>query len=102
MGDSTPVYRNSQVIFEKATRELIVAAYDSGVLVIHRWTASISLDDVRTYVAPFGRNAMLDVERGFFFHESNFVISHQGAKLTLSAAEGTAIVKFFSKHYGLE
>jgi len=32
MSDSTPVYRNSQVIFQKATSELIVAAYDNGVL----------------------------------------------------------------------
>jgi len=93
MSDSAPVYRNNQVIFEKATRELIVAAYDSGVLMTHGWTVSISLDDVRTYVAAFGRNAMPDVERGFFFHEGNFVVSHQGAKLTLTAAEGTVIVK---------
>ena len=39
---------------------------------------------------------------GFFFHEGNFVISHHGAKLTLTANEGTAIVKFLSEHYGLE
>ncbi len=102
MSDSAPVYRNNQVIFEKETRELIVVAYDSGVLMIHGWTVSISLDNVRTYVAAFGRNAMPDVEGGFFFHEGNFVVSHQGAKLTLTAAEGTAIVKFLSEHYGLD
>ena len=102
MSDSAPVYRNNQVIFEKTASELIVAAYDSGVLVIHGWTVSISLDEVRTYVAGFGRNAMSDVHGGFFFHEGNFVISHQGAKLTLTAAEGTAVVKFLSAHYGLE
>ena len=102
MGDSEPVYRNNQIIFEKTTNELIVAAYDRGALVIHGWTVSINLGDVRTYVADFGRNAMPDVERGFFFHEGNFVISHQGAKLTLTATEGTAIVKFLSEYYGLE
>ena len=102
MSDSAPVYRNNQVIFEKATNELIVAVYETGILVVHGWTVSISLDDVRTYVADFGRNAMPDVHRGFFFHGGNFVISHQGAKLTLSAAEGTAIVKFISEHYALE
>ena len=96
MGDSAPEYRNNQVIFDKTTRELIVAAYDSGVLVVHGWTVSIGLDDVRTYVADFGRNAMPDVHRGFFFHEGNFVISHQGAKLTLTANEGTAVVKFMA------
>ena len=102
MSDSPPVYPSNQVIFEKVTGELIVAAYDSGVLVIHGWTVSISLDDVRTYVADFGRNAQPDVERGFFFHNGSFVISHQGAKLTLTAAEGTTIIKFLSEHYGLD
>jgi len=40
MSDSAPVYRNNQVIFHKAASELIVAAYDNGVLVIHGWTVS--------------------------------------------------------------
>lgn len=102
MSDSTPVYRNNQVLFEKETHELIVAAYDNGVLIIHGWTVSISIDNLRTYIAAFGRNAMRDVEGGFFFYEDNFVVSHQGAKLTLTAAEGTAIIKFLSQHYGLD
>lgn len=102
MSNSAPVYRNNQVLFEKETHELIVAAYDDGILIIHGWTVSISLDHVRTYIAAFGRNAMRDVEGGFFFHEGNFVVSHQGAKLTLTATEGTAIVKFLSERYGLD
>ena len=35
MSDSALVYRSNQVIFEKETRELIVAAFDGGVLMIH-------------------------------------------------------------------
>ncbi len=100
MSDSTPVYRNNQVIFQKAASELIVAAYDNGVLVIHGWTVSILLDDVKAYVQDFGRNRMPDVQSGFFFHEGNFVISHNGAKLSLTADEGTAFVKFLAGHYG--
>lgn len=102
MSDSTPTYRNNQVIFQKAASELIVAAYDNGVLVVHGWTVSILLDDVKAYVRDFGRNAMPDVQRGFFYHEGDFIISHNGAKLTLTADEGTAIVKLLAGHYGLE
>jgi len=56
---------------------------------------------VKAYVRDFGRNRMPDVQRGFFFHEGNFIISHNGAKLSLTANEGTAIVKFLAGHYGL-
>ena len=100
-GDRAPVRRSSQILFEKAANELIVAADDGGVLIVHGWTISIGLDDVRTYVADFGRNSIPDIQRGFFLHEGKFVISHQGAKLTLAADEGTAIVKFLSEQYGL-
>ena len=103
MSDSAPVYRNNQVIFDKVESQLIVAAYDNGVLVVHGWTVSINLDDVRAYVGAFGRNAWPDdVERGFYFHDGRFVISHHGAKLILTADEGTAVVKFLSEYYGLE
>ena len=99
MSDSTPVSRNNQVIFQKAASELIVAAYDTGVLVIHGWTVSIFLDDVKVCVRDFGRNGKPDAQRGLFYHESDFIISHNGAKLTLTADEGAAIVKFLAGHY---
>jgi len=97
-----PTYRNNQIIFDKPTSELIVAAYDSGIVVVHGWTVNVRLEDVKAYVRDFGRNAMEDVNGGFFSHEGNFVITHSGAKLTLTADEGTAIIKFVSEHYGLE
>ena len=61
----------------------------------------ISLDQVKTYVENFRRNNTADVGGGFFFLHGDFIISHAGAKLTLSADEGTAIVKFMSEFYGL-
>lgn len=102
MSDSVPEYRNNQIIFDKVASQLIVAAFDGGVVMVHGWTVNISVEAVKAYVKDFGRNSMPDVERGFFFQAGNFVISHEGAKLTLTAGEGTAIVKFLSEHYGLE
>ena len=102
MSGTAPVYRSNQIIFQKAASELIVAAYDSGVFVIYGWTVSILLDAVKAYVRDFGRNAMADVENGFFFHEGKFIISHNGNKLSLTTDEGTAIVKFLAGHYGLD
>lgn len=93
---------NNQIIIQKTTDDLIVAAYDGGILFVHGWTVSIPVEDVKAYVRDFGRNGMQDVNGGFFYHEGNFVISHSGAKLTLTTEEGTAIVKFLSEHYGLE
>ena len=100
--DNGPARGSNQILFEKAASQLIVAAYDSGALIVHGWTVSIGLDDVRTYVADFGRNMGSDVQGGFFFLDGSFIISHKDAKLTLTAEEGTAIVKFLSGHYGLE
>lgn len=100
--DDRPAYGSNQIALEKATSQLIVAAYDSGAMIVHGWTVSIGLADVRTYVADFGRDMGSDVHGGFFFLDGSFIISHKGAKLTLTAEEGTAVVKFLSGHYGLE
>jgi len=102
MTSIAPTYQNNQIILQKTTDDLIVAAYDSGILFVHGWTVSVPVEDVKTYVRDFSRNAMEDVDGGFFHHDGKFVISHAGAKLTLTAEEGTAIVKFLSEHYGLE
>lgn len=96
-----PEYRNNQVIFQKGTDQLIVAAYDDGILVVHGWTVSIGLDDVKRYVANFARNSGRDINSGFYFSGNGFVISHQGAKLTFAPEEGTVIVRFLSDRYDI-
>ena len=98
---ASPEYRGNQVIFQKRAGQLIVATYNEGILIVHGWTVSVGLDDVKEYVANFARNLGHDINSGFYFYGGNFIVSHHGAKLTLAPEEGTAIVKFLSSRYSL-
>ena len=93
--------KSNQLLLSTTTHDLIVAAYPTGALITQGWTVSVPTADIRHYVATFGRNSQQEVEAGFFFLQGRFIISHSGAKLSLSAEDGTAIVNFLSDFYDL-
>lgn len=98
---NTPLQRSNQIVFERDGQRLIVAANDASTFVVNGWTVGIAFKEVKDYVHNFNRNSLEDCDGGFFREKDHYILSHQGAKMTLSPEEGTAVVQFLSTYYGL-
>ena len=84
-----------QVQFERDIDNVLAQADDLGVWIICGWTLPIPKERAIEYVAKYNT----DPNSGFFEHQGNVILSHNGGKITFSQQEGDAIVALIKAAY---
>lgn len=84
-----------QVEFERHIDSVLAQADSVGVWVHCGWSMAIPRAKAVEYVKKY--NA--DPNSGFFEHEGNVILNHNGGKITFSQQEGNAVVELIKAAY---
>jgi hypothetical protein len=82
---------------QRGNENILASADEHGISIFIGWTVGIPRDDAIAYVQTIGQ----DANAGFFPVNGKMVLSHNGAKLTLSEQEADAIVGLIQTAYGV-
>lgn len=84
-----------QLQFERNIDNVLAQADELGVWIICGWTLTIPKAKAIEYV----NNYNTDPNAGFFEHQGNVILSHNGGKITFAQQEGDAIVDLIKAAY---
>jgi hypothetical protein len=85
----------NQIQFERNIDNVLAQADAAGVWVHCGWSMAIPQAKAVEYVKKYNTNP----NYGFFEHEENVILSHNGGKITFSQQEGDAIVELIKAAY---
>jgi hypothetical protein len=86
----------NEIYFPRAADRATAWANEEGLWLEDGWTVGIPPEVAVRYVAAFDT----DPSEGFFRHDGKVVLSHGGAKITLSESEAAAIVQLTCATFG--
>ena len=84
-----------QLQFERNIDNVLAQADELGVWIICGWTLPIPKAKAIDYVEKYNT----DPNAGFFEHQGNVILSHNGGKITFTEQEGYAIVSLIKAAY---
>lgn len=84
-----------QLQFERNIDNVLAQADELGVWIICGWTLPIPKAKTIEYVEKYNT----DPNAGFFEHQGNVILSHNGGKITFTQQEGDAIVALIKAAY---
>ena len=84
-----------EIRFSRNIDNLLAHADGSGIWVICGWTLPIPKEKAIEYVAQYNTNP----NSGFYEHQGDVILSHNGAKITLSKGEADAVIALIKAAY---
>jgi len=84
-----------RIQFERKIDNIIAQADEHGVWIVCGWTLPIPKEKAMVYVEKYNT----DPNAGFFEHQGNVILSHNGGKITFSQQEANALVDLIRAAY---
>jgi|APFre7841882724_1041349.scaffolds.fasta_scaffold32392_2 hypothetical protein len=85
----------NQIRFDRNIDNVLAQADAAGICVHCGWSMAIPRAKAVEYVKKYDT----DPNSGFFEHEGNIILSHNGGKITFSQQEGSAVVELIKAAY---